>query len=166
VLVRFLLRLAAAFALALAAAVAIGQVLARRRTWGDDDADDVSMATCFGGIDRSLQGGALRHVGAAAWFGGVNLDLRDATLAPEGADVELDAMMGGIKLTVSPDWHVEVEQDVSAGGIEERVTPPEELPARAPLLHVVARARMGGILVTTHHGEMDRAAAEPASFSA
>jgi hypothetical protein len=149
--------------LAMAAAAVIGQLLARRRTWGEDDADDVSMATCFGGIDRALSGDALRRVGAAAWFGGVNLDLRDATLAAEGADVELDAMMGGIKLTVSPDWHVEVEQDVSAGGIEQRLTPPEELPPGAPLLHVVARARMGGILVTTHHGELDREAApEPA----
>jgi hypothetical protein len=161
-----LLRLAALFVLLIAAATAIGQVLARRRTWGDDDADDVSMATCFGGIDRSLHGEGLRHVGASAWFGGVNLDLREATLAPEGADVELDAMMGGIKLTVSPDWHVEVDQDVSAGGIEERLTPLEELPPGAPLLHVVARARMGGILVTTHKGEMEREpASEPASAS-
>ena len=164
---RVLLRLAALLALALTAAVAIGQVVARRRTWGDDDADDVSMATCFGGIDRSLTGDHLRHVSATAWFGGVDLDLREATLAPEGANVEIEAVMGGIKLTVSPEWHVEVEQDVSAGGIEERLTPPEELPPGAPLVHIVARARMGGILVTTHDASTEHeAAAEPASVSA
>jgi len=154
--VRVLIRLAAVLTLAVAAAAVVGQLLARRRTWGDDDADDVSMATCFGGIDRSLTGEAVRHVAASAWLGGINLDLREAMLAPEGADVELEAMMGGIKLTVPPEWHVEVEEDVSAGGIEERVTPPEELPAGAPLLHVVARARMGGILVTTHDGSAER----------
>jgi hypothetical protein len=158
---RVLLRLAALLALALTAAVAIGQVVARRRTWGDDDADDVSMATCFGGIDRSLTGDHLRHVSATAWFGGVDLDLREATLAPEGANVEIKAVMGGIKLTVSPEWHVEVEQDVSAGGLEER------LPPGAPLVHIVARARMGGILVTTHDASTEHeAAAEPASVSA
>ena len=164
---RVLLRLAALVTLALAAATVIGQLLARRRTWGDDEAEDVSMATCFGGIDRSLRGEGLRHVSAAAWLGGINLDLREATLAPEGADVEVEAVMGGIKLTVSPEWHVEVEQDVSAGGIEERLTPPEELPAGAPLLHVVARARMGGILVTTHDGSAERESApQHASTSA
>lgn len=164
---RVLLRLAALLTLAIAAATAIGQLAARRRTWGDDEADEVSMATCLGGIDRSLGGDALRHVSATAWLGGIDLDLREATLAPEGADVELETVMGGIKLTVSPEWHVEVEQDVSAGGIEERFTPPEELPAGAPLLHVVARARMGGILVTTQEGGAEREGApEHASTSA
>jgi hypothetical protein len=164
---RVLIRLAAVLTLATAAAAVVGQLLARRRTWGDDDADDVSMATCFGGIDRSLTGEAVQHVAASAWLGGINLDLREATLAPEGADVELEAMMGGIKLTVPPEWHVEVEQDVAAGGIEERVTPPEELPAGAPLLHVVARARMGGIVVTTQDGSAEREGApEHASTSA
>ena len=164
---RLLLRLVAVLTLAIAAAAVVGQVLARRRTWGEDDADDVSMATCLGGIDRSLTGDAVRHVSASAWLGGINLDLREATLAPGGADIELDAVMGGIKLTVPAEWHVEVEQDVSAGGVEERLTPADELPADAPSLHVVARARMGGVLVTTHHGWAEReAAAAPASASA
>jgi Cell wall-active antibiotics response 4TMS YvqF len=164
---RALFRLAAVLTLAFAAAAAVGQLVARRRTWGDDEADDVSMATCFGGIDRSLRGEALRHVSAAAWLGGINLDLREATLGPEGADVELEAVMGGIKLTVPAEWHVEVEKDVSAGGIDEHVTPAEELPTGAPLLHVVARARMGGVLVTTEDGAQDRdAASEPAPASA
>jgi len=161
--VRVLLRLAVLVTFAIAAATVIGQRLARRRTWGEDDADDVSMATCFGGIDRSLSGEAVRHVSASAWLGGINLDLRDATLAPEGADVELDAVMGGIKLTVPPEWNVEVEKDVSAGGIDAHVTPADELPAGAPVLHVVARARMGGVLVTNGNEGSDR---EPASASA
>jgi len=152
--------------LAVAAATVAGQLLARRRTWGEDDADDVSMATCFGGIDRSLNGDAVRHVSASAWLGGIDLDLREATLAPEGADVELEAVMGGIKLTVSPEWHVEVERDVSAGGVEERVTAPEELPSNAPILHVVARARMGGVLVTTHARVAEPETAAQASASA
>ena len=93
---------------------------------------------------------------AAAWLGGINLDLRDAKLAPEGADVELEAVMGGIKLTVPAEWRVEVEKDVSAGGIDAHVTPSEELPAGAPLLSVVARARMGGVLVTNGRDEAER----------
>jgi Cell wall-active antibiotics response 4TMS YvqF len=165
--VRVLLRLAAVLTLAVAAATVVGQLLARRRTWGDDDADDVSMATCFGGIDRSLNGEAVRHVSAAAWLGGINLDLREAKLAPEGADVELEALMGGIKLTVPAEWRVEVEKDVSAGGIDAHVTPSEELPSGAPLLSVVARARMGGVLVTNGRDEAEREGApEPASASA
>lgn len=146
---RALLRLALLLVSAVVVATALGQLAARRRTWGDDDADDVSLATCFGGSERSLRGPALRHVRAAAWFGGINLDLREATLAPGGAEMGLEAIMGGIKATVSPAWRVEVEPDAAAGGIDTRVTPTEELPPDAPLLRVSAKARMGGILVTT-----------------
>ena len=156
---RALLRLAVLLTAAAAVATALGQLAARRRTWGDDDADDVSMATCFGGIDRSLRGPALRRARATAWFGGINLDLREATLAPSGAEMELEAIMGGIEATVSPAWRVEVELDAAAGGIDTRVTPTEELPSDAPFLRISAKARLGGILVMT---DKDAAAHEDA----
>ena len=164
---RVLLRLAAVLTLAIAAATVVGQLLARRRTWGDDDADDVSMATCFGGIDRSLNGEAVRHVSAAAWLGGINLDLREAKLAPEGADVELEAVMGGIKLTVLAEWRVEVEKDVSAGGYRGSGDAVRGATRRRAAPHVVARARMGGVLVTNGRDEAEREGApEPALASA
>lgn len=122
---------------------------ARRRSVGDDEADDISIVTFFGGCQRSIRASALRHVHVEARFGGVDLDLCEATLDPDGAELVVDAGMGGVKVTVPTDWRVTVEQTVRAGGVEVRVTPVDVLSENAPSLRMAATARMGGVLVTT-----------------
>jgi len=134
---------------------AVGQVLARRRTVGDDTSDEFAIAVYVGGVQRACKATSLRRGSVSVVLGGVDLDLREATLDPGGADLDLSATLGGVNVTVPSEWRVVVEDRAMLGGVEALVTDPEELPADAPLLRVEAGARLGGVAIMT-----DRAAAE------
>ncbi len=127
----------------------LGHILARRMTQGDEHADRFTLAAFFGGAQRASTATALRHGRVVVAFGGVDLDLRGATPDAAGAELAVEAYMGGIQVTVPENWRVTVDWDAAAAGVESRVTPPENLPDDAFRLHVSARARMSGVLVTT-----------------
>ncbi len=126
---------------------ALGQALARRRTVGDETADEFAIAAYVGGVQRACRAQSLRHGTVSVVCGGVDLDLREAVLDPAGAALVLSATCGGVNLTVPTDWRVLVENRATLGGVDARVTPPEELPDDAPTLHVEATARFGGVAV-------------------
>ena len=147
---------------------AVGQVLARRRTVGDETSDEFAIAVFVGGLQRVCKATSLRSGSVSVVLGGVELDLREATLAPGGADLDLSATLGGVNVTVPSDWRVVVEDRATLGGVEALVTDPEELPDDAPLLRVAAGARLGGVSIitdaavsqaTTHAGHELRGAA-------
>ena len=131
----------------LAGLAALGQVLSRRRTFGDETSDEFAIATYLGGVQRTCQAASLRRGSVSVVLGGVDLDLREAVLDPDGADLDLAASWGGVSLTVPRNWRVQVEDRATLGGVDAHVTPPDELPDDAPLLRVVARARFGGVSV-------------------
>ena len=131
----------------LAGLAALGQVLARRRTFGDETSDEFGIAAYLGGAQRTCRAGSLRHGSVSVVLGGVDLDLREATLDPAGADLDLSASWGGVNVTVPRGWRVQVEDRATLGGVDAHVTPPEELPDEAPLLRVVASARFGGVSI-------------------
>jgi hypothetical protein len=135
--------------LVLVALGAAGQLLARRKSFGDDTDDEFGIATYLGGVERSCKAASLRRGSVSVALGGVELDLREATLDPSGADLELTATLGGVNVTVPSDWRVVVDDRARLGGVEALVTDPEELPDDAPLLRVVAGARLGGISIIT-----------------
>jgi len=139
---------------------AVGQVLARRRTAGDDTSDEFAIAVYVGGVQRACKATSLRRGSVSVVLGGVELDLREATLDPSGADLELSATLGGVNVTVPSDWRVVVDDRARLGGVEALVTDPEELPDDAPLLRVVAHARLGGVSIVTD-AVRTRAAAHP-----
>ena len=139
---------------------AVGQVLARRRTVGDDTSDEFAIAVYVGGIQRACMATSLRRGSVSVVLGGVDLDLREATLDPRGADLHLSASLGGVNVTVPREWRVVVEDRATLGGVETLVTDPEELPDDAPLLRVEAGARLGGVAIMT-----DAAAAEATGHS-
>ena len=139
---------------------AAGQLLARRKTFGDETADEFAIATYLGGVERTCKAGALRRGSVSVVLGGAELDLREATLDPSGADLELSATLGGVNVTVPSDWRVVVDDRARLGGVEALVTDPEELPDEAPLLRVVAYARLGGVSIVTD-AVRTRAAAHP-----
>jgi len=85
-------------------------------------------------------------------MGGIDLDLRGASLAPDGADLLVTTTMGGVQVTVSPDWAVDVDTDTLVGGFDVHVTPLTELPHDAPRLRIHAVTRMGGGQVTAKTG--------------
>ena len=133
----------------LAALGAVGQLLARRKSFGDETADEFAIANYLGGVERACTAASLRRGAVSVVLGGVELDLREATLDPSGADLELSATLGGVNVTVPSDWRVVVDDRATLGGVEALVTDPEELPDDAPLLRVVARARLGGVSIIT-----------------
>jgi len=134
---------------ALVALGAAGQLLARRKTFGDETADEFAIATYLGGVERACEATSLRRGTVSVVLGGVDLDLREATLDPSGADLELSATLGGVNVTVPSNWRVVVEDRATLGGVEALVTDPEELPDDAPLLRVAAGARLGGVSILT-----------------
>jgi hypothetical protein len=144
---RFLVRAVVGLAVVLAGLGAAGQILARRRTVGDETADEFAITTYVGGVERTCRAAALRHGSVSVVCGGVELDLREATLAPEGASLDLSATWGGVNVVVPRTWKVFVEDRSVLGGFDARVTPPEELPDDAPRLDVSVTARLGGIAV-------------------
>lgn len=133
---------------------AAGQALARRRTVGDATSDEFELAVYFGGAERKSTAGSLRRGVVRVWCGGVDLDLRGAVLDPGGATLELSAVCGGVNVRVPRTWRVMVDDRSTIGGVDARVTPAAELPDDAPVLRVVASARLGGVALE---------AADPAS---
>jgi hypothetical protein len=134
---------------ALVALGAAGQLLARRKTFGDETADEFGIATYLGGVERTSSAAALRRGSVSVVLGGVDLDLREAMLDPSGADLDLSATLGGVNVTVPSDWRVVVDDRARLGGVEALVTDPEELPDDAPLLRIAAGARLGGVSIIT-----------------
>ena len=126
---------------------AVGQVLARRRTVGDEASDEFELAAYFGGAQRRSTATSLRRGVVRVCCGGVDLDLREAALDPSGATLELSATWGGVNVVVPPGWRVLVEDRSSLGGVDVRVPSPEELPDDAPELRVDVTARMGGVAI-------------------
>ena len=142
---RFLVRAGVGLVVVIVGLGAAGQALARRRTVGDETADEFEIAAYVGGVQRTCKAASLRRGVVSVVSGGVDLDLREATLDPAGATLALSATWGGINVTVPTAWRVLVEQRSVLGGVDIRVTPPEELPDDAPVLRVEVSTRLGGV---------------------
>lgn len=142
---RFLVRAGVGLVVAIVGLGALGQALARRRTVGDETADEFEIAAYVGGVQRTCKATSLRRGVVSVLCGGVDLDLREAELDPEGATLALSATWGGVNVSVPTSWRVLVEQRSVLGGVDTRVTPPEDLPADAPVLRVEASTRLGGV---------------------
>lgn len=143
-LVRMLLWLAVIEAIA----VAVGQAMAKKMSEGDEESDQFRLASFFGGRKFESHATDFKSGVVVASMGGIDLDLRDARLDEAGAELDLKATVGGIRVIVPAEWAVDIDAEAMAGGFDARVTPPEEMPAGSPRLHVNAVARMGGIQVT------------------
>ena len=141
------MRLAVKIAVVLAALLALAQVLARRRSVGDETADEFVIVVRVGGVERASRATALRRGAVSVVLGGVDLDLREAVLDPAGATLALSATWGGVNVTVPTTWKVLVEHQAVLGGVNANVTPAEELPDDAPVLRVEATARFGGVAI-------------------
>jgi hypothetical protein len=146
---RKLLRVILGIVIIEAIALAVGAVISRKLTKGDEDSDEFQVAAVMGGKKFCCHAEHLRSGTVIASMGGVDIDLRDATLDPAGANLELKATMGGVQAVVPDTWAVEVNSVAVIGGVDTDVTAPEDLPDDAPRLFIDAVTRMGGVLVTT-----------------
>lgn len=130
----------------------VGKLLAGRLTEGDEGSDEFSIATVFGGLERTSRATSLRHGSVLVCCGGVQLDLREATLDPAGGKLVVRAYMGGVQVVVPAAWRVVVDAETHLGGVDASVTPVETLPDDAPTLHVEVVARMGGVALRSDDG--------------
>jgi len=104
----------------------------------------------FGGVERRVTVGNFTGGTASATFGGVELDFRSADIEGEQAVLYVEAIFGGIEVTVPDRWTVVYEGQSIFGGYSDETRPPlPEVPGAPPRKRLVLRGRavFGGISV-------------------
>jgi len=113
-------------------------------------ADTVNEYALFGGVERRVNVNNFRGGSITAIFGGVEVDFRSADIEGEEANIYVEAIFGGVEITVPERWIVIFQgQSVFAGYSDETRPPLPEAPGAPPrktlILH--GRAVFGGISV-------------------
>lgn len=104
----------------------------------------------FGGVERRITVNNFRGGSISAIFGGVEVDFRSADIEGEEAIVQVEAMFGGIEVTVPDRWIVIFQGQSIFGGYTDETRPP--IPdvtgtlTRKKLI-LQGRAVFGGIVV-------------------
>ncbi len=131
----------------------------RRRRWGAAErpgrntpfsGNAINEAVVFGSLNRRVdtpqfEGGKLDAV-----FGSIELDLSGAAIsnAERRAEIELNAVFGGIEVTVPPTWKVVMTATAVFGGCDNSTLPPRPEPGFEPVTLVVSgEAVFGGITI-------------------
>lgn len=100
----------------------------------------------WSGVRRRITSAAFSRADFVAVMGGIEIDLRAASTAGGHAVIEVFALMGGIEITVPPDWAVENRAIVVMGGVADRSTGGQAATNTLVIQGVVA---MGGIEIKT-----------------
>lgn len=127
---------------------AVGQLVAKRMTEGDEDSDAFRLAAIVGGKELESHATALRSASALAVMGGLDIDLREATLDPAGATLDVTAILGGVEVTLPPGWVVDLKTLAFMGGVDKRLTESVDHSEGAPTLHVTINAWLGGVEIS------------------
>ena len=104
----------------------------------------------FGGVERRLHINNFRGGSITAIFGGVEVDFRSADIEGEEATVYLEAVFGGIEVTIPDRWVALWEGQNIFGGYSDETRPPlPDVPGAAPKKRLILRGRavFGGITV-------------------
>lgn len=109
--------------------------------------NDFKLLAVMDGRELKSEADSLRTGSATTLMGGIDIDLTKATLDPGGAHLALKAVMGGVQLTVPPDWRVNVQVDAAAGEVDVRTDEVDGSTNGGPMLTVEAFTRMGGIVI-------------------
>jgi predicted membrane protein len=114
---------------------------------GSNTINEMAM---FGGVERRVTVNNFAGGSATATFGGVELDFRSADIEGEEAVVYVEAIFGGIEVTVPDRWTVIYEGQSIFGGYTDETRPPlPEVPGAPPKKRLILRGRaiFGGITV-------------------
>jgi predicted membrane protein len=112
-----------------------------------DHFNDVAM---FGGVERRVTVQDFRGGTISAIFGGVELDLRGADMAGNETTIDVEAIFGGIELTVPTTWTVVFQgQSIFGGYSDETITQTPSAVQTAPIKTLIIRGRamFGGVSV-------------------
>jgi len=114
--------------------------------FGDEESETFALVASMDGVQFASTVSGLKHGAVTAFLGGAEVDLTQATIA-DRAVLELRAVLGGIDVTVPPEWRVEVDRTAVAGEIVNG-TDPDAVAEDAPVLVVPAAAYFGGIQIS------------------
>ena len=121
-----------------------------RPTVAGDGREGIHATALFGGVERRISANNFRRGTVSAIFGGVELDFRSAEIEGEEAILYVEAILGGIEVTVPERWHVVFEGESIFGGFsDETRTPVVDAMGTAPKKVLILRGRavFGGIVV-------------------
>ena len=108
--------------------------------------DDLAVSALFSGSEQRIDSQRFNGGNVSVTFGGAEIDLRGAAIAGDAATINVNAVFGGVKLQVPPDWAVHVRADSTFGGVEKKRPDPAEPKAT---LTVTGSCLFGGIEITS-----------------
>ena len=108
--------------------------------------DDLAVSALFSGSEQRIDSQRFNGGNVSVTFGGAEIDLRGAAMDGNAATVNVNAVFGGVKLQVPPDWAVDVRADSTFGGVEKKRPDPAEPKAT---LTVTGSCLFGGIEITS-----------------
>ena len=117
------------------------------------DPNRVSATAILGGItDRNVsndfRGGRL-----TAFLGGVSVDLRQAAIVEKPARIHVNAILGGVELSLPQHWNVKKDVRPILGGVDDRRPPicrheDDDCPLdNTPDLVITGSVLLGGLLI-------------------
>ena len=113
-------------------------------------ANSISEYALFGGVERRVHMSNFTGGSITAVFGGVEVDFRSADIEGEEAVLHVEAIFGGIELTVPDRWMVLWEAQSIFGGYNDETRPPlPDVPGSPAKKRLILRGRavFGGITV-------------------
>jgi hypothetical protein len=117
---------------------------------GQSDPDVVEAFALFGGVERRVHTNSLKGGQITAMFGGVELDFRLSDMEGDEIALYVDAVFGGIEISVPDRWTVVWEGlSVFGGYSDETRAPLPDVSGAAPRKRLILRGRamFGGIEV-------------------
>jgi hypothetical protein len=108
----------------------------------------LSLWAIFGGGRRRVTSENFLGGEVFAIFGGFHIDLRGAQIPSGRAVIEINAIFGGVELTVPENWRVAVRGTGIFGAFEDKTIPPRpDVGVTPPELVVTGSAIFGGATV-------------------
>lgn len=107
---------------------------------------EASAVAVWSGVRRRIASAAFSRADFVAVMGGIEADLRPAATAGGTAVIEVFVLMGGIEITVPPDWAVVNRAVVVMGGVTDRSTGTQ---GAAHTLEIHGVVLMGGVEIKT-----------------
>jgi predicted membrane protein len=110
----------------------------------------LNEATVFSSLNRRLETQQFEGGKLDAVFGSIELDLSGAAISsPERqAEIEVNAVFGGIEITVPRNWKIVLKSTAVFGGCDDRTVPPRLEPGFEPATLVITGAAVfGGITI-------------------
>lgn len=129
--------------------VALGVALSVRTDArsGEGPDGEIRLRSIIGGQSFRARGDVFGGGSISTLMGGVNLDLTRAEMEGTSVVVDLNVVMGGIKVRVPREWVVVTEVTPIFGGVRNRTRPPEK-DGPAPELTIRGTVVMGGLDIT------------------